>query len=158
MRASDRIEWPSELKPHEYPTGVLEHMDNRIIDATIDVRLISDYPLLPSTVPEAHVRFTGSANSEHYAVGRLSGGSDLFCLNNKHAWRIWESAKQVTQINGLGIYFDKKWAGQKRTMFHFDVRYGKRIIWLVTNYGEYVYLHRDPVRFYNLFAAEMRGL
>ena len=85
------------------PNGVLDHIDSRVITALLAGRQICGVPFIPSPVFGAHVRFDGSKTSQHYAMGRLSTGTDFFCAHNSDAHGILNDLQRVPDINGIGV-------------------------------------------------------
>lgn len=164
MKASELKTWPNFLKPSEFPKdrhgqSVLKFMDSKIIEALIQVRLNANCPVIPSKNPEAHVRFTGSEGSQHYAVDRLATATDFYVPDNRTASTVYEACKQVPEIKGLGIYFD--WS-MKKVAFHIDIRPTPfRTQWVCPQgleSREYIFLHHSHVKYYQTLAEEFSKL
>ena len=64
---------------------------------------------------------------------------------------VMEQAEQINDIGGIGIYFDTK-----TPMIHIDMR-PKRLVWLRTKTGEYVYKCNDIIGFYRVLADELEA-
>ena len=123
------LDWDKEITPrirqHEFPAGVLEHMDANVILALSDIRTEVGRPLLPSPVFGAHVRHsvTGSRHSTRDGQ-RLSDATDFF-VAWEDAWAYLETAERHPNINGIGIYTDMLFRdGPEGTwaMIHIDCR------------------------------------
>jgi hypothetical protein len=158
-KASD-LNWAtdvvSNLSRNEFPSGVLEHMDARVILALSDLRRTTGRPIFPSPVAGAHVRHTMSG-SRHATQGgkRLSDATDFF-LTWEDAHAYMEAAREHHVINGIGIYTDMIFrAGGQGTwaMMHIDCRpIEARLEWVgwreTPNHSMiYVYKQRTPAEY-----------
>lgn len=141
--------------PGEWPPGVLNHMQGRIILALSSLRnsLPADHRMTPSPLVAAHIRDTGT--SRHSLTGgRLSDATDIYMDQWEHAYAAWEKAVSHPEIGGVGFYLDK-WLGRPgnvKPMLHFDGR-KEKMLWVchrVDGRDVYVYHHRDPALFHQL--------
>ncbi len=94
----------------------LKHIDPRIIHALDDMRHRLGKPIRISPAPGALFRLTGSKNSRHYAVGRLSDAIDIFPESSLR--EAYNAAVEVSAIGGIGVYPDWK----PRPGMHIDGR------------------------------------
>ena len=123
------LDWATDVTPRirqsEFPAGVLEHMDARIIQALSHLRTVVGKPLYPSPVFGAHIRHSIS-NSRHSTRNgnRLADATDFF-VAWEDAWAYLEAAEAHPDINGIGIYTDMLFGpGAEGTwaMIHIDCR------------------------------------
>lgn len=150
--------WHNRVAPKEFPDGVLEFLDRRVLeDIIFPLRTISEIPMTPSGLPRAHVRHDAVERNMHSTVGetRLSFATDFQVTTFDRLMWVWYHARQMRAIGGLGIYFNLR-----RPTFHVDL-YAERnakLTWLVTSKedgAEYVYLERDPVRFFKVLGEQL---
>lgn len=160
MKAA-QLHW-SQIKhfsPSEWPLGVLQHMDARIVLALASVRssLPNDHRMTPSPIKAAHIRAEGSPTSRHsIANNRLADATDIFMHSWAHAYAAWTKAIAHPDLGGVGFYLDKTLAGSNKPMLHFDCR-PEKTLW-VCHKGPtgdvYTYLHHDPHAFFLLMASK----
>lgn len=161
MKASD-LDWGEvpNFSLHEWPSGVLDQMDARVIRALANARLAlpPSHKLNPSPVAAAHVRATGASRHSTQGGHRLSDATDFFC-DWAHASRTLQSLRRTPEIGGIGIYTDMIFSGKEgdRCMFHIDCR-PERLEWVGWRQSRrdpinYVYLAGDPIE-YHLVLAE----
>lgn len=145
MKASEITLWHPKFSPSDFPDGVLELMDARVLtDLVFPLRQSSKIPMWGSALFEAHVRMSGNSMHSIERTG-LSNATDLHCKTYKQMIQLMDEAEQMPKVGGVGIYFDTK-----TPMIHldrFDVR-GKKLTWLRTINGDYVYKQNDPIAFY----------
>lgn len=152
------------LLDHEWPANVLESMTTGIIRSAKQLRIKSGVPMVPSPDPEAHVRFTESG-SRHAVYGdKLSDATDLFLVNNIDAARLWNCALSMSELGGIGLYFDTQLNGKKRVLIHIDNR-ADRLMWLCPSRKRtkekraYIYFREDnPAPFLEMLADEFEKL
>ncbi len=96
-----------------------------------NLRKILGTKMRPSPVSGALARKYGSKTSQHYAVGRLSTGSDQFIEGVP--FEIFSKIMYSQLFTGVGIYFDTKGPdGKPWVMFHLDIRERETpFIWFV---------------------------
>ena len=131
MRASKLNFHGQRFNPEEWPLGVLDQMDARVISALFEVRnnLPVNCPLFPSPVYGAHVRKDQSSMSRHNIIDvvnngtRLSDATDFFC-KREFASMVWFEVLKHPAINGVGIYQNSLFKGSTDdyTMIHIDTR------------------------------------
>lgn len=147
MRASD-LNWDRipNFSPAEWPEGVLEYMDDRIIYALSDVREESRCPIWPSTDPEAHVRHSTS-DSRHSTLlkHRLVDATDFFS-RWQDAQTILKAILQNDAIGGIGIYDAMKFDGPpgELAMFHIDCRPVDLVCWWGEGRNPVNYIYMNP--------------
>jgi hypothetical protein len=147
MKASKITAWPSNMQPHEWPAGTLDHMDADLFtDCAFPLRKLSGIPMTPSSLYGAHVRHddSGSRHSTKEKT-RLSDATDLHVSSIGRMIAAMLTAEQIPAIGGIGIYFDTN-----TPLIHIDKR-PNRLVWLCyTENGKRVYLYRenDAVKFY----------
>lgn len=142
----------TKFKPTDWPEGVLEYMECGPICALFVLRTLSGIPMWPSALAKAHVRFTGSKTSAHYAnkeTGELSQGTDMHVKTHESLAKLLRVVPQVTLIGGFGIYFNTN-----TPMFHIDTR-PEPLWWIVTSAGDYIYYENGPEKFYKVLAEEL---
>lgn len=155
----------TRFSPSEWPAGVLEYMDPRIIRVVSDIRdaLPEDHSMTPSPVDRAHVRHevSGSRHSTRERA-RLSDATDIY-MAWPHVWAAWLEAQRHPEVGGLGIYTDMLWAGQlrRKAMLHIDTR-PERLVWVAWRRDQhdpmkYVYLHSDPIEFHRIVSLRARS-
>ena len=65
MKASQLKAWPSNIQPHEWPKGTLDHMDADLFtDCVFPLRKKSGIPMTPSPLFAAHVRNDESGSQQ----------------------------------------------------------------------------------------------
>ena len=147
MKASQIKHWPSNMQPHEWPDGTLDHMDADLFtDCVFPLRKMSGVPMTPSSLYGAHVRHddSGSRHSTKEET-RLADATDLQVSSVGRMIAVMLAAEQIPAIGGIGIYFDTN-----KPMIHVDKR-PNRLVWLCYKEdGKRVYLYRenDPIKFY----------
>jgi hypothetical protein len=147
------VNWIPELQAHEWPEGVLDHMDPSVLNASIELRKAAGVPMTPCPLFGAHVRTEG--NSRHSTQGgtRLSDATDFFIPSHTTSIiRILQVAQRMPEIGGIGLYFDTR----PSVMMHIDCR-PERLEW-VRIAGEYIYLHRDAAMYYAEIAAQLEKM
>jgi hypothetical protein len=138
MRASE-LDFTSlaHFAPSEFPEGVLEHVDARLIQRLDEFRDRLGQPIYPSPLAAGWYRTTGSTGSRHYAVGRISDAGDIFPRGN--AVNAVLVALRQRCWGGIGIYFDTHGPdGTPWPMLHLDLRPGQQVLWM-RQAGRYVY-------------------
>lgn len=153
MKASQLKTWPSNIQPHEWPKGTLDHMDADLFtDCVFPLRKKSGIPITPSSLYGAHVRHddSGSRHSTKEET-RLADATDLHVSSISRMVALMNYAESIPAIGGIGIYFDTN-----TPLVHIDKR-PNRLVWLccqewnkTTEKWERVYLYRenDPIKFY----------
>lgn len=154
MKASQIKKWPSQFSPDEWPAGTLDHMSASLLtECVFPLRVKLGSPMSPSTPVDAHVRFEGSVNSQHYAVGRLSTATDMMVSDYAEMIQCMYKAESIDAIGGIGIYFDTH-----NPLVHIDERDG-RLVWLARKdkdgNREYIYRENNPALFYELLGKEL---
>lgn len=128
------------FKKTEFPSGVLEHMDARLLtECLFPLRDKSGVPMSPSSLYEAHVRHDmgRSLHCTHHKA-RLSQATDFHVATHDKMMRVVNYAETMESIGGIGIYFDTN-----RPMIHIDMR-PERLMWLRYKVGlERFYLYRE---------------
>ncbi len=118
-----------------------------LILALQKVRNLSGIPITPSPLQGAWSRTSGSETSRHYAVNRKSDAGDVFPRRGRGT-EVWLTAQQVPEINGFGLYLDKRGTdGKPWIMFHLDLRTRPRRFWVTDKLGNYWTLLNNPVQF-----------
>jgi hypothetical protein len=158
MTPASAIDWSliHRLSPDEWPDGVLERMDGRVIQALglIRSQIPDSHEIIPSPVPGAHVRDTGT--SRHSTAGnRLSDATDVF-MAWPHVWAALQIARRTAWIGGIGLYTDMMLRGREGdyAMLHIDLR-PQRLEWVAWRKSrnhptQYVYLHADPLKYHRI--------
>lgn len=148
-----QVKWIPQLQPHEWPDGVIDQMSPRILMTAVRLRQDSGVTMIPSPIPEAHVRQSGGSRHSTKGGLRLSDATDFFIPSRPDAIiRLLQAAQRIPEIGGLGIYWDTK----PSVMIHIDGR-PERIEWLRVG-GAYIYLHRDPSMYYAEMASQLENL
>ena len=128
MQAS-KLNWSDiqHFKASEFPSGVLDSVDSKLIHTLDAFRKLLGAIVTPSPVAEGWVRKSGSKSSQHYAVDRLSLAGDVFPNCD-----IFYAALIAVQagFTGVGIYFDTKLNGNPKPMLHVDMRDGPLVMWV----------------------------
>lgn len=147
------INWIPQLQPHEWPAGVIEHMNPELFNkVVIPLRQKSGVSMTPSPLVEGHVRQDGTSRHSTKNGTRLSDATDLFIPSTKQAvFSILRHAQSVP-AGGIGLYFDT----QPSTMVHVDMR-SQRLLWLRVN-GEYIYEANNPEFFYQTLLKQVKKL
>lgn len=145
------------ISADEFPPGVIEQMDPRILAALSDLRNEVGLPLYPSPVYGAHIRERGT--SRHSVEGgRLSDATDFFCRWDA-AWKYLDAARRHPDIGGIGIYthtiyraaLPGDWA-----MMHIDLR-PDTLEWVCHQRpGIYVYLQSEPLKYHRILGEFAR--
>lgn len=153
MKASQIKNWPSNMQPHEWPAGSLDHMDADLFtDCAFPLRKVSGVPMMPSSLYGAHVRHDDSGSRHSTKKGtRLADATDLQVSSIGRMIAVLLAAERIPAIGGIGIYFDTN-----KPMIHIDKR-PNRLVWLCSQewnkYKEkwervYLYRENDPIKFY----------
>ena len=153
MTKTNKVHWIPQLQPHEWPDGVLEHMDPAVLNAAVNLRLDSGVPMTPSPLFGAHVRTEG--NSRHSTKGgtRLADATDFFIPSHTASIiKILQAAQRMPEIGGCGLYFDTR----PSVMMHIDCR-PERLEWVRIG-GQYIYLNKDAAMYYAEIAAQLEKL
>lgn len=154
MKASE-LDWSNikRFKPGEWPAGVLEHMDARIITVLSEIRdtLPAGHGMQPSGLAEAHVRHDGTSRHSTQGGARLSDATDFF-MQWSTVWDAWRAVQAHPAVGGLGVYLDSITG---RPFMHIDLR-PDRMLW-VRHKGVYTYHHRDPIKFFRVLADHGRA-
>lgn len=115
----------TRFSPSEFPPGVLDQMDSRVILALFDLRnsLPNDCAIFPSPLVGAHVRQTGTSRHSTNNGLRLSDATDFF-VHRRFARQVWFEILKSPDINGIGCYQHSFFRNDERafTMFHIDTR------------------------------------
>ena len=99
--------WPEQFTVNDWPDGVMVNMDYRVLtDMVFPLRRVSNIPMWPSALADAHVRFGGKPENQHYAHGRLSQATDMHCKTHKQMVELMTHAEKLAHVGGVGIYFD----------------------------------------------------
>lgn len=151
MKASELTEWPSYMQPHEWPAGTLEHMSAELFtDIVFPIREKTLVPMWPSKLFGAHVRHDGTSRHSTQGGARLADATDMHVKAHKDMLKVLVALEANDFVGGIGLYFDTN-----TPMIHMDRRPG-RVIWLRVA-GEYIYRHKDPVRFYKELGKALEG-
>lgn len=140
-----RQDYPSfpEFKQFGIP---LDRVGARLVLAIQRFRDVSGIALIPSPVIAGWARNTGSANSQHWALGRLSTAGDLFPARGK-ALSAWLNAIGMPEFGGVGIYNDTNGPdGRPWVMIHVDLR--PESVWWIRDTGRYLYHSTAPDAFW----------
>lgn len=151
------------LKREEWPAEVLPHMSERILDIAIDHRKRSGLVMIPSPNPRAHIRYrNGNSLHDIGEDGSAFAYATDFYGRNDQAAQMWFSLTANPHVGGIGVYFDTKLNGNKRVLFHMDdlAKRGARMMWVCPDQEkrEYIYYHRNPIRFLKTLAQELEKL
>lgn len=150
QKATEIKKWPEKLKPTEWPKDTLQHMTRSLfVHAVFPLRAISDIPMWPSSLKEAHVRESGKSRHSTKYYTRLSDATDMHVKTIKQMIEVMNHAETIDAIGGIGVYFNTN-----TPMFHIDMRAG-RLVWICTNKGDYIYRENDPVAFYIALGLEI---
>lgn len=150
MKASQIRSWPDAFKPTEWPIGTPDKMDAVLFtEGVFKLRYLSNTPMSPSSLYEAHVRDEG--NSRHSTKGntRLSDATDLHVSTYEQMIHCFSVAQSIQLIGGIGIYFDTN-----KPLIHIDMR-PQRLCWVRTSEGEYIYRENNYALFYKVLAQEL---
>lgn len=169
-RKASELDWDHEvtrnLRPHEWPEGVLEYVTAESVLLLSDLRTDTGHPMYPSPVEAGHVRHRarrpGPTNGDRHATDngrRLSDAADFFVA--------WEDAPvylraimRRAEVGGWGIYNGLMLRGTPGDfcMFHVDLR-PEHVAWAGLGrdeYGrpaEYVSESAEPSAFYHAVAS-----
>lgn len=147
------IQWIPELQPHEFPDGVLENMDDKVINALIKVRTASGVPVTPSPIPEAHIRIQGTSRHSIQNYTRKSDATDFFVKSNfSSVQKTILAIQSVPEIKGWGVYFDTK----PSVMFHIDTRKDP-LRWVRVN-KNYIYESLEILEYYKTLYEQLKNL
>lgn len=156
------------LHVNEWPQSIIHLMSGKTIRTAIMIRELTGCTMIPSPAPEAHARLkdydpSESGKRSRHNVGKLgvlrkSDGTDIFLSNNQVS-EFWLKAQACPDLGGFGLYFDTELGGKKRVMAHIDNR-PYRMLWLCPDQEsrEYIYYHKDPVRFLRALADEFEKI
>lgn len=150
-QALKTIEQSPHFSPSEFPDGAIHYMDPRYAARLAMYRAELGAPIVPSPLPAAWFRLDGSADSRHYALGRLSDAGDIFPLGCNIARAVMLAARH---FGGVGVYLDTWLNGRVRRMLHTDCR-PEQVLWARMD-GEYIYAHREPERYFALLMEVSR--
>lgn len=147
MKATKYTGWTKQIKASEMPDNTLEYMDARIFsDIIIPLREGTNIPMWPSSLTRAHVRHEHGKGAHHTNdKSNLAYGTDWHSKTYSNILRIANYLETMASVGGIGIYFNTN-----TPMFHVDLHSfrGKRLMWLVTSTGEYIYRENNPIAFY----------
>ncbi len=148
MRAS-QLDWSKidKFSPGEWPDGVLEYMDDRIIYALRDIRVKSGCTMWPSPVYGAHVRHDKGNRHNTLQRTRLADATDFFTT--------WKDAEAVLEtillfpnvIKGFGVYDSMKFKTDivgEYCMFHIDTRPVGPVCWWGQGREPVIYVYMQP--------------
>jgi hypothetical protein len=151
------------LKLEEWPAEAIPYMAARIIDIAIDHRKRSGLIMIPSPLPAAHYRARNGGSLHNIGEDKsgFSYATDFYGANSQ-AESMWLSLTANEAIGGIGIYFDVKLGGKKRVLYHIDdmIKRSSRMMWICPDQEqrEYIYYHKEPVRFLRTLANELELL
>ena len=152
------------LNDSEWPTGTIQNMTLGIIRTAKQLREKTGTPMVPSPDPAAHIRFKEGTSRHCVTSSRQSDATDLFILDNLDAARVWHQALAMSEIGGLGIYFDSQLNGKMKVLFHIDNR-PDRLLWVCPSRKRskesrsYIYFREDnPSAFLEILANEFDKL
>lgn len=150
MKASELTKFHPRFTKNDWPKGVLNFLDADVLTkAVFPLRDLSNVPMWPSSLFDAHIRHEG--NSMHSTKGktRYALATDMHVSTIANMLKAMYSAEQIPEIGGIGIYFDTN-----TPLIHVDLR-PQRLVWVRTSEGEYVYRENDPKVFYQTLAQEL---
>lgn len=122
------------FQPGEFPEDPRRYAEPALIARLDEWREVVGAPMRPSPAPGALARFDGREGTRHYAVGRLSDAVDVFVDGSQAA--AWMAA--VRLFGGVGFYVDTTYGGERRPMFHVDLR-PEPLCWLRSGGSRYTY-------------------
>lgn len=166
MTVASKVEWEGRITPRiskeEFPAGVLDKMNLRIIELMSDLRERSGVAMFPSPEAGAHVREIGNSRHSTKEGTRLSDAVDFFC-SWEGAARVLQETRRIYGIGGIGIYTDMIFRGQPEgvwCMFHIDAR-PERLEWVgwresQKHKTQYVYFNSDPAGYHKVLAERAR--
>ena len=138
---ASHLDWSriQRFSPGEWPPGVLDHMDSRVILVLSRIRnsLPPGASFVPSPVAGAHVRHRarrpGPSDGDRHSTDdglRLADATDFF-VPWEWAARAWSAILADPAVGGAGIYPDMIYGGEPRgrCMFHIDLR-PSRVAWV----------------------------
>jgi hypothetical protein len=147
------VNWISELQPTEWPEGVIENMDPKILTAAVDLRTESGVAMTPSPIFEGHVRKIGNSRHSINNGKRLSDATDFFVKSDVSSiYKVIQAIHRIHEITGWGIYFDTK----PSVMFHIDCR--PNILNWIRVSKEYIYAVNDPSMYYEELSKQLEKL
>lgn len=156
MRAASTLDFSivQRFKYSDWPATALEQMSADVILslALVRDRLPATHKMYPSPLLGAHVRSSGASQHSTNGGAKLSCATDCFMESWRHLLDFLIEAQRCEEIGGIGLYTNK-WRGTKGNitpMFHIDTR-DARVLWIccdTANGEEYIYFHRDPVRYF----------
>lgn len=139
--------WTNQIKKSEMPEGTLDFMDARIFShIIIPLRNCTGIPMWPSSLVRAHVRHEFGKGAHHTnGKSNLSSGTDWHARDYDKIIKIANHLESMDSVGGIGIYFNTN-----TPMFHADLMSfrGRRLMWIATNNGKYIYRENNPVLFY----------
>lgn len=146
VKAIDIPEWHSKFKPNEFPDGVLEWLDARILtNVLFPLRDLAGIPLKPSKLVRAHVR-SEVGGSQHCtnAGTRLSTAIDIHVADFEQMLKVVALAEDIPEVGGIGMYFDTN-----TPMIHLDLKEvrGRRLLWIRDKNGKYHYRENGHIKF-----------
>jgi hypothetical protein len=153
MQAS-KMEWDKkvvpQLSPEEWPMGVLDDMDERVILAMSELRKITGAPMWPSPVTRAHVRASGNSMHSTQEGTRLSKATDFF-IRWHDFLNVYTQALRHPEIGGVGFYNAMKFRSEEPgdwCMVHIDLREDP-LHWMGNGREpvNYVYWDSRPVKY-----------
>lgn len=156
LTAADIQNWPAHLNAEEWPDGVLERMNIKVhTDIIFPMRINTNVPMWPSKLYEAHVRDEGRSqhSTSRKGCNGLSDATDMHCSSYRQLVELMDWAEDEALVGGVGIYFDTR-----SPMIHVDrfATRGKKLTWLRSSAGEYIYKQADPVKFYHQLSEELK--
>jgi len=138
-KPASNLNWSkiNHFNKNEFPKGTLDNLSADFITRLDQYRQHLNSPLTPSPVPAGWIRTSGSPNSQHYAVGRLSTAGDVFLSPATAQDARFAFTLACQYFSGVGIYYDTEISGEPRIMLHLDIR-DKPTVWC-RHKGEYLY-------------------
>ena len=124
------------FKPEEFPEGVLYYLMPEMVYILDNIRDISDVPIYPSPVYEAHVRHDCADSFHCVSEDGFSTATDFF-VKWEDAMTVYHTLIDIPDVGGVGIYDDKVYNGEPHCMFHIDDR-PDALMWVYKD-GEYTY-------------------
>lgn len=148
------VNWPSTISLGEFPGEAAKWMDARLMeDIIFQARESTGVPMWPSKLERAHVRHEAS-KSQHSTQDKtgLSRATDFHVKSYGELLRVMAYLEQNDSVGGIGLYFDTN-----TPMFHVDLMEsrGRRLVWVRTRGGDYVYRENDFLRFYEVLAEQL---
>lgn len=152
------LDWQTipNFTPSEFPEGVLERLDGRVVEALQDIRTTSEVLLYPSPLYGAHVRDDSSGSRHNTRGGRLSDATDFFVLKSQ-AHKVYQAVMNHPAINGAGFYQGSIFRGNPDLwcLCHIDIRpRNEAVFWTArrkeTEGYSYTYLHNSPRDYFKI--------